>query len=59
MIKKVAVLGAGTMGHAIANNMASHGVPVNLYESFDNVRETPGTIHLQYLGTNPLDSLYP
>lgn len=40
MIKKVAVLGAGTMGHSIANNLASHGVPVNLYESFDNVRET-------------------
>ena len=40
MIQKVAVLGAGTMGHAIANNLASHGVPVNLYESFDNVRNT-------------------
>ena len=40
MIKKVAVLGAGTMGHSIANNLASHGIPVSLYESFDNVRET-------------------
>ena len=40
MITKAAVLGAGTMGHAIANNLASHGVDVNLYESFDNVRET-------------------
>ena len=40
MIKTAAVLGAGTMGHAIANNMASHGFKVNLYESFDNVRET-------------------
>ena len=40
MIQKVAVLGAGTMGHAIANNLASHGVPVNLYESFANVRTT-------------------
>lgn len=40
MIKKVAVLGAGTMGHAIANNIASHGIDVHLYESFDNVRET-------------------
>lgn len=39
MIQKVAVLGAGTMGHAIANNFASHGVLVNLYESFDHVRE--------------------
>ncbi len=40
MIQKVAVLGAGTMGHAIANNFASHGIQVNLFESFDNVRET-------------------
>ena len=40
MIKTVAVLGAGTMGHSIANNIASHGIPVNLYESFDPVRET-------------------
>ena len=39
MITKVAVLGAGTMGHSIANNFASHGVEVNLYESFDQVRE--------------------
>lgn len=40
MILSVAVLGAGTMGHSIANNFASHGVKVNLYESFDNVRNT-------------------
>lgn len=39
MIQKVAVLGAGTMGHSIANNLASHGVEVHLYESFDNVRK--------------------
>lgn len=40
MITKVAVLGAGTMGHSIANNFASHGIEVNLYESFENVRAT-------------------
>ena len=40
MIKTTAVIGAGTMGHAIANNLASHGIDVRLYESFDNVRET-------------------
>ncbi len=40
MIKTVAVLGAGTMGHSIANNIASHGIPVNLYESFEQVRKT-------------------
>ncbi len=40
MIKTIAVLGAGTMGHTIANTFAMHGYPVNLYESFDRVRET-------------------
>lgn len=40
MIQTVAVLGAGTMGHAIANNFASHGVAVHLYESFEEVRKT-------------------
>ncbi len=40
MIQTAAVLGAVTMGHSIANNMASHGIPVNLYEAFDEVRET-------------------
>ena len=40
MINKVAVLGAGTMGHSIANNFASHGVEVNLFESFEAVRAT-------------------
>lgn len=39
MIKTVAVLGAGTMGHSIANNLASHGFPVNLYESYAHVRD--------------------
>lgn len=40
MIKKVAVIGAGTMGHGFANNFASHGVQVNLYEAFEEVRKT-------------------
>ena len=26
------------MGHSIANNLASHGIAVHLYESFPNVR---------------------
>lgn len=38
MIKSAAVLGAGTMGHAIANNLASHGIAVNIYESYPEVR---------------------
>lgn len=40
MIKSVAVLGAGTMGHSIANNLASHGITVNIYESYPEVRRT-------------------
>lgn len=40
MINKAAVIGAGTMGHSFANNLASHGITVNLYEAFDNVRAT-------------------
>lgn len=40
MIKNITVLGAGTMGHAIANVFALHGYEVKLYESFDAVRET-------------------
>lgn len=40
MIKKIAVIGAGTMGHGIAHVFARHGYPVSLYESFDAVRNT-------------------
>ena len=32
MIKKIAVLGAGTMGHAIAESFAMYGYLVNMYE---------------------------
>jgi 3-hydroxybutyryl-CoA dehydrogenase len=32
MIKKIAVLGAGTMGHGIAESFAMYGYSVNLYE---------------------------
>ena len=32
MIKKIAVLGAGTMGHAIAESFAMYGYQVNMYE---------------------------
>lgn len=38
MIQKIAVIGAGTMGHGIALVFARHGYPVSLYESFDQVR---------------------
>lgn len=39
MINRIAVIGAGTMGHGIAHVFARFGYPVNLYESFDQVRE--------------------
>lgn len=39
MIKTIAVIGAGTMGHGIATVFAMHGYPVRLYESFEQVRE--------------------
>lgn len=32
MIKKIAVLGAGTMGHGIAGSFAMHGYEVNLFD---------------------------
>lgn len=33
MIKKIAVIGAGTMGHSIAENFALYGYPVNLFDT--------------------------
>lgn len=38
MIKKIAVVGAGTMGHAIAGCFARYGYQVSVYESFEVVR---------------------
>lgn len=40
MIKNISVLGAGTMGHGIATVFAMHGYNVNLYESFESVRNS-------------------
>lgn len=40
MIKKIAVLGAGTMGHGIAEAFAMHGYEVNLYETDEEVLKT-------------------
>lgn len=34
MIQKIAVIGAGTMGHGIAHTFSRHGYKVNLYDSF-------------------------
>ena len=38
MIKNIAVLGAGTMGHGIAEFFAMNGYPVNLYEPYEPMR---------------------
>ena len=38
MINKIAVLGAGTMGHGIAETFAVAGLPVNLYETYEPMR---------------------
>ncbi|MEZ0116725.1 UNVERIFIED_ORG: 3-hydroxybutyryl-CoA dehydrogenase [Heyndrickxia coagulans] len=36
MIQKIAVIGAGTMGHSIAENFAMHGYDVKLYDLDEN-----------------------
>lgn len=38
MLKKIAVLGAGTMGHGIAESFAMYGYEVNLYEADEHIR---------------------
>lgn len=43
MIKKIGVLGAGTMGHGIAESFAMYGYDVNVYEMSDEIRSSaPG-----------------
>lgn len=40
MIEKITVLGAGTMGHGIAETFALKGYPVNLYETYEPMRNS-------------------
>ena len=40
MIKKIAVLGAGTMGHGIAEVFAMNGYGVSLYEPYEPMRQS-------------------
>jgi 3-hydroxybutyryl-CoA dehydrogenase len=35
MMKKIAVIGAGTMGHSIAGAFALYGYPVNLFDTYE------------------------
>lgn len=55
MIKKIAVLGAGTMGHGIAEIFAMYKYDVNLYDSFEqtlkNVKKIIGE-ELEFLAKN-------
>jgi len=60
MIKKIAVLGAGTMGHGIAETFAMNDYIVNLYEVYDKVRTTVKStikVELEFLAKNELISL--
>lgn len=55
MINNISVIGAGTMGHGIAESFALYGYKVNLYEVSDRVRETAkGVIkaELEFLAEN-------
>ncbi|SCJ98788.1 Probable 3-hydroxybutyryl-CoA dehydrogenase [uncultured Eubacterium sp.] len=57
MIKNIAVLGAGTMGHGIAEFFAMNGYPVNLYEPYEPMRlSCMDTIkgELEFLAENEL-----
>lgn len=40
MIRNITVLGAGTMGHGIAETFAMHGYDVNLYETSEKIRNS-------------------
>lgn len=50
MIRNIAVLGAGTMGHGIAETFAMYGYPVNLYETSEKIkRSVMGTIKAELI----------
>jgi 3-hydroxyacyl-CoA dehydrogenase len=57
MIKNISVLGAGTMGHGIAETFAMNGYPVSLYEPYEPIRVScKNTIkgELEFLAENGL-----
>jgi 3-hydroxybutyryl-CoA dehydrogenase len=57
MIKKIAVLGAGTMGHGIAETFAMFGYPVNLFETSEKMRKSVKNIiraELEFAAENGL-----
>ncbi len=55
MIEKIAVLGAGTMGHGIAETFAMNGFQVNLFETHDQTRNSVKNViesELRFLAEN-------
>lgn len=55
MIRKIAVLGAGTMGHGIAETFAMNGFQVNLFEIHDQIRNSVKNViesELKFLAEN-------
>jgi 3-hydroxybutyryl-CoA dehydrogenase len=42
-IQKIAVIGAGTMGHGIAETFATHGYPVTVFDPYPQMREKAKT----------------
>ncbi len=57
MIKNITVIGAGTMGHGIAETFALHGYKVNIYEVNEEVRHSAPKIireELSFMAENEL-----
>lgn len=57
MIKNITVLGAGTMGHGIAETFAMYGYSVNLFETNENMRNSAKEIirsELDFLAENEM-----
>lgn len=57
MIKNITVIGAGTMGHGIAETFALHGYKVNIYEVNEEVRHSSPKIireELSFMAENEL-----
>lgn len=50
MIKHITVVGAGTMGHGIAETFAMYGYQVNIYEVYEPVRKNVMEVIAQELG---------
>lgn len=57
MIKNISVLGAGTMGHGIAEYFAAKGYPVKIFEPYEPMRKTCKELirtELEFLAENDL-----